>query len=414
ARRQRQMCIRDRVKTYDPNNEFDEEYFEFGLFMSRREYKTINRRMQRGRIASAKEGKYLGSATPYGYKKAPVPNGKGFMLVPHEDEADVVKLIFELYLQGKGTPLIARELDKLGIKPRHKEYWSRATIQDIIKNPVYIGKIRWSYRPDKVVRNGQELVKVRYQNPDCIFVDGLHEPLISQDVFDKAQAIRMSNKRPRVKNDMELQNPLSGLMFCGKCGSSMTRMMSLKKGRPYEAIMCTNRYCDCVSAPIFLVEQKLLRILAEWLEKYKISNKNDEEKINTEAENKMLEKLKRETEKIENQILSAYDLVEQKVYTPEVFTQRVKILTDKKAELTAQYDEIQNKIKSMQNKAKKNLEIIPAIENVLQQYNDLSSATEKNVLLKSVLNKIDYIKDTPNRKGHLLNDNFSLTVFPKV
>ena len=43
-------------KTYDPENEFDEEYFEFGLFMSRREYKTINRRLQRGRAASIKEG----------------------------------------------------------------------------------------------------------------------------------------------------------------------------------------------------------------------------------------------------------------------------------------------------------------------------------------------------------------------
>lgn len=40
------------LKVYDPNNEFDEEYFEFGLFMSRREYKTINRRLQRGRVAS--------------------------------------------------------------------------------------------------------------------------------------------------------------------------------------------------------------------------------------------------------------------------------------------------------------------------------------------------------------------------
>ena len=53
------------VKIYDPSNEFDEEYFEFGLFMSRREYKTINRRIQRGRIASVEEGKYIASSAPY-------------------------------------------------------------------------------------------------------------------------------------------------------------------------------------------------------------------------------------------------------------------------------------------------------------------------------------------------------------
>ncbi|MCD7821890.1 MAG: recombinase family protein [Clostridiales bacterium] len=49
------------MKVYDPSNEFDEEYFEFGLFMSRREYKTINRQLIRGRDSSASEGKYLGS-----------------------------------------------------------------------------------------------------------------------------------------------------------------------------------------------------------------------------------------------------------------------------------------------------------------------------------------------------------------
>lgn len=55
------------TKTYDPTNEFDEEYFEFGLFMSRREYKTIRRRMQRGLMESIKEGNYVGSLPPYGY-----------------------------------------------------------------------------------------------------------------------------------------------------------------------------------------------------------------------------------------------------------------------------------------------------------------------------------------------------------
>lgn len=53
------------VKTYNPDNEFDEEYFEFGLFMSRREYKTINRRLQRGRELSVAEGKYVGNIPPF-------------------------------------------------------------------------------------------------------------------------------------------------------------------------------------------------------------------------------------------------------------------------------------------------------------------------------------------------------------
>ena len=71
-------------KIYNPANEFDEEYFEFGLFMSRREYKMINQRQQRGRLASVKEGKYLGNKPPYGYKRQKLPRQKGWTLEPNE------------------------------------------------------------------------------------------------------------------------------------------------------------------------------------------------------------------------------------------------------------------------------------------------------------------------------------------
>ena len=77
------------LKTYDPTNEYDEEYFEFGLFMSRREYKTIKRRLMRGREASSKEGKWVNGTAPYGYKRVRIENGKGWTLevIPEEAEA---------------------------------------------------------------------------------------------------------------------------------------------------------------------------------------------------------------------------------------------------------------------------------------------------------------------------------------
>jgi DNA invertase Pin-like site-specific DNA recombinase len=100
------------AKTYDPNDEFDEEYFEFGLFMSRREYKTINRRIQRGRLTSVKEGKFISSVPPYGYNKAKLPDDKGYSLVINEAEANVVQLIYDLYIKGRGMAAIAGELDK--------------------------------------------------------------------------------------------------------------------------------------------------------------------------------------------------------------------------------------------------------------------------------------------------------------
>lgn len=73
------------AKTYDPDNEFDVEYFEFGLFMSRREYKTIRRRLETGRYQSVSEGNYIGCRPPYGYdiSRASKKTGSSFRILPN-------------------------------------------------------------------------------------------------------------------------------------------------------------------------------------------------------------------------------------------------------------------------------------------------------------------------------------------
>ena len=98
-------------KTYDTNNEYDNEFLEFGLFMSRREYKAISRRIQTGRIQSVKEGNYIGSITPYGYDKERLEGAKGYKLIPNPEEAENVKLIFKLFIEIKGTTTLAYKLN---------------------------------------------------------------------------------------------------------------------------------------------------------------------------------------------------------------------------------------------------------------------------------------------------------------
>lgn len=142
------------MRTYDPENEFDEEYFEFGLFMSRREYKTINRRLQRGRAAAAKEGKFVGGTPPLGYDRVRVSGDRGLMLQPNKD-ADLVRQIFQLYTEGAesrnyGTDFIAKHLNEMGIPaPRGKSLWNGRTIAFVLGNPTYVGKIRWGMRKCK-------------------------------------------------------------------------------------------------------------------------------------------------------------------------------------------------------------------------------------------------------------------------
>ena len=72
-------------KNYDlsDENEFDEDFFEFGLFMSRREYKIIKRRLLRGKKQAQKEGYFIGSQCPFGYSKE--KSNKGYILIPDDN-----------------------------------------------------------------------------------------------------------------------------------------------------------------------------------------------------------------------------------------------------------------------------------------------------------------------------------------
>lgn len=119
-------------KVYDQSRESDEEYVDFELFMARREYKAISRRIMRGRIASVKEGHFIGSTPPYGYDKVKVEKGRGFTLSPNY-ESDIVKQIYSMCISGMGCNAIARRLDMMGVTPRKGSSWSSASIQDILK-----------------------------------------------------------------------------------------------------------------------------------------------------------------------------------------------------------------------------------------------------------------------------------------
>ena len=196
------------MKIYDPNNEFDEEYFEFGLFMSRREYKTINRRLQSGRLASIKEGKYVGSIAPFGYDRVKLQKDKGFSLIKN-DEATIVQKIFNLYANNDiAINEVVRQLNISELKPRKTEKWTISAVKDILSNPVYIGKIRWNSRKIvKEYKNGK-IVNTRPRNSDYILCDGLHEPIIDIDIWNIVQEKRNSHV-PSVRHNNIIKNPLA-------------------------------------------------------------------------------------------------------------------------------------------------------------------------------------------------------------
>ena len=232
-------------KTYDLQNESDEQFTDMKFMFSRYELKTINKRLVRGRNQSAAEGKFMGSMAPYGYRAYKLQGEKGNSLEIEPVEAEVVRMIFDMYgQQGMGYNAIAYRLNDLHI-PARKGEWSQTSVVNILSNEVYLGKIRWRREPIKRVIKDGSLTKKRIQNADYELYDGRHEAIITQEQWDRAKAAQTTRNHTPVNTERQLRNPFAGILRCGKCGKLMKRNIPDKRRNPTPWYQCTTRNCDC-------------------------------------------------------------------------------------------------------------------------------------------------------------------------
>lgn len=406
------------IKDYDPNDPFDEEYFEFGLFMSRREYKTINRRLQAGRLASVNEGKWCGSVAPYGYIKERSEHGKGFMLVPYKPEADCVKLIFGLYTEGErlsdssqnklGTSLIAKRLNSLNIKPRKSERWSPATVRDILSNPVYIGKIRWNYRKtEKKIQNGEVTVKRKRKASDSyIETNGVHEAIIDAETFKKAEKQLSERRIPPVPEKYACASALSGLIFCSVCGKKMIKRRHNNKYP--DTLICPTSGCRSVSAKYRDVEKSLIQSLQYWLNGYTFDLRDSPgEEIGVSG--MVAEYLDGELKRLNKQADLIHELFERGQYSYNEFRERKNTILS--------LIEANKKSREMLNESINDQECTPHLPEKIsfsELYYMLPSPQTKNELLKKVIVKAEYFKSKKGTAKKNDSDRFSLTVYPKL
>ena len=412
------------VKVYDPNNEFDEEYFEFGLFMSRREYKTINRRLQRGRLAASKEGKHVGGSKPYGYVREKIKGDKGWTLAINEEEAAVVRMIFKMYTTGEKMPNgtirhigvheIASRLDAMGIPtPSGGNEWSACTLHNMLINPVYIGKIRWNHkRTKKVVEGGNVSSKRYFSDPaDEVVVDGLHPAIVSEEIFNKAGEIMRSNP-PAVRGEVSLQNPLAGLVFCGMCG----RRMTLRSHPATPTLRCIGRHCRCPGSQISLIEKRVIEGLSVWLNDYR-SRYSDlpsaSSSVVIEAAGAAVRHWESEVDKIAGMQRKTHELLEQGVYDTDTFLDRSKQLLEQLSSARASLENARSDLAAEKLREENKRLIIPKVEHLLDVYYDLPNAQAKNDLLREVLEKVVYYRDKRAGKGGHLEE-FELKLFPKL
>ncbi len=195
----------------------------------------------------------------------------------------------------------------------------------------------------------------------------------------------------------------------------MQRRPYTKIGKP-ATLICYNSKCDNVSSKLYIVEDKIIEALKIWLKNYKIDYdvKVDSNTESHQLIEKSITTTKKELEREYNKLNKIYDFLENGIYNKDEFLKRLKTIKDNIESLEnklQEYEELLSKNIQIQNEKET---IIPKIENVLDLYYKLETAKDKNILLKSIVAKVTYLKTEKAIKKESDPTNFELHIYPKI
>ena len=226
-----------------------------------------------GRTEKARQGGWNGGVAPFGYTRR---NGKQEILQINEEEARIVRLIFDKFVnQNMGYSDIAGYLNQQGISKTYppvatKRFtdWTLKQVMRILTNPVYIGKVTYGKTRQEVVTDETGEHR-RITRPDnYIISDAPHEPIVSEELFEKAQLKCQSTKNPKITGGPAVGRPkknlLVGMLKCPQCGGAM---YAAKKNIKIKSGMKEYTYYTCGHGGIAKNGQcGRNTILADWVE----------------------------------------------------------------------------------------------------------------------------------------------------
>lgn len=400
-------------KTYDPANDSDGEFFEMKLFFARREYKAITRRMQRGRLASAMDGCYMGSRPVYGYERVKLEGRKGWTLRPVPDKAEIVRAVFGWYADGMdgreaGAALIADRLNQMGLRTDLGHRFEPSYIRNMLQNPAYVGKIQWNQRTTRYsIRDGHR-VKSRPKNADALLVDGLHPGIVDPALFDRVQRMFAAHEKRPKNIQLQQANPFAGLVICGVCGRHMQRKPS--PNRAGDFLYCPTQRCPTCSTYIPVVEAAVLAELARWTVAFDAPQAPAELPApDRAAAQAAARQLAEQRATLEGQMRRLYDLLEQGIYSADLYRERRDELTARIADVDAALADLQ-----AAPRPDPRASLVPQIRTVAGAYSAAADPAEKNALLRTVIDRITYTKARRCYRNDPPGAHLNLVIYPRI
>lgn len=391
------------AKVYDPHNEFDQEYFEFGLFMSRREYKTIKRRLVAGKWQSVREGNYLLPQRIFGFDIKRTSKKDRF-LVENKAESPIVKMIFDWFTEdGRSYQWIANELKRMSVKTSTGHYdWHRYTVRDMLQNVHYIGKVSWGRSSIGKVYDEKtgKLVKKTVIKPDAeeIF-EGKHDGIISEEQFNKAAQIIKDSRRPSVKVNDTLRNPYAGIIKCCDCDRNMGYERYNDGSRVPRIKHTLNTICQKKSVAFDVVNSAIVAALKLKISDFEFKMEGQNNNNVLDQHKVVLQSLESELATLEKKKQRLFDSWESDdgMYTRDEFIERKQMYTSGIEKLKQQIQEAKQNIPEPVNYPEQIANLHKMIDCIEDPELD---AQAKNDFLKQFIEKITYdVIDHGVRRG---------------
>ncbi|HDE3574048.1 TPA: recombinase family protein [Staphylococcus aureus] len=365
------------------------------------ERNTILENIYTGQRQRALEGYYQGNL-PLGYNNIP-DNKKELMINQHE--ANIVKYIFESYAKGHGYRKIANALNHKGYVTKKGNPFSISAVTYILSNPFYIGKIQFAKYKDWNDKRRKGL------NDKPVIAEGKHTPIISQDLWDKAQARKKQvSKKPQVHG--KGTNLLTGIIACPQCSASMSASITvntLKDGtkKRIRYYSCSNfrnkgsKVCSANSVRADVIEKYVMDQILEIVKSDKVLKQvvervNQENQVDVAALNHDIAYKQQQFDEINAKLKNLIQTIED---NPDLTSALKPTIHQYETQLNDITNQI-NQLKQQQNQEKpsydtKQISII--LRRIFQNIESMDKSQLKALYL-TVIDRIEIRKDGNHKK----------------
>ena len=369
------------------------------------ERETIAENVKMGLLARAKEGRWNGGVV-LGYDLVELNNEgkkrKNTVLKINEKEANTVRRIFELYSQGHGYKAVVNRVNKEGHKTKRNGEFAVSTVKEILQNPVYIGKIRYNVRQDWSKKRRNNI------NANPILSDGIHEPIIDVETWNKVQVI-LKERSKKHNKVYDCEFPLTGILKCPVCGAGMTINRSTAKRkdgtrRINEYYSCGNwknkgtAVCNSNSIRVEVADEYVLNKIMELINnesilKKVVDNINQNKSTKLKPILEQLEQVNKEIEKLTNKKSKNIELFEDGIVDKSELSIRVKSINDDIEKLKYREQELKQDLQLAEGDPIPFEIVNEVMKRFKEVFFEMSTSQQRKQLIQLLVSKITINKE---------------------